>query len=84
MDLNGDGDETDEDEGFFRVYQSDDYRMGVGEASPRQSLLHATWWGGTTCSTSHDIRGSENCGDYHNPGQYLCLGRRPRSGRPRP
>jgi hypothetical protein len=37
IDLNGDGDKTDDDEGFFRVYQSDDYNWVA--AKPSSSYL---------------------------------------------
>lgn len=65
VDLNGDGDETDDDEGFFRIYQSADFEWVSGKITP-STVCTTYWWGGTSCSTSYDIRGSGNCGDYHN------------------
>ena len=64
VDLNGDGDRTDEDEGFIRVYQSDDYDW-VSAKAPLATVCVPTWWGGTSCSTTADPTTSEQCGDYH-------------------
>ena len=65
VDLNGDGDRSDDDEGFFRVYQSDDYEWVSAKISLATTCT-TYWWGGTSCSSSYDLRKSENCGDYHN------------------
>ena len=65
VDLNGDGDESDEDEGFFRVYQSDDYEWVSGKIRPTTTC---TRWRRGRCvrwRTDYDIRGTLNCGDYH-------------------
>ncbi len=64
VDLNGDGDRTDEDEGFIRVYQSSDFDWVSGKA-PEVTTCTTSWWGGTTCTTAPDIAGSKQCGDYH-------------------
>lgn len=49
VDINGDGDVTDENEGFMRVYQSSDYAWVVGDVSTSGSYL----------------QNSETCGDHH-------------------
>lgn len=49
-DLNGDGDSTDENEGFFRVYQAN---------AGQQAWLRGDWPGGTT------VTNYLNCGDWH-------------------
>lgn len=54
VDLNGDGDATDADEGFFRVY----------EANPgEQSMLRGDWQ-----SSSNKVDDVVNCGDWHTVG----------------
>ncbi|MFQ5704811.1 MAG: hypothetical protein ACE5HT_12415 [Gemmatimonadales bacterium] len=52
LDLNGDGDSTDTNEGFFRVYQQ---------------LNDANWVTGDVPNNygSNGLRDAENCGDYH-------------------
>ena len=53
VDLNGDGDSTDVDEGFFKVYTTNG-TAGI-------PWLRGDWPGGTSPSTST----VENCGDWH-------------------
>ncbi|HKK08804.1 MAG TPA: hypothetical protein VKA44_07970, partial [Gemmatimonadota bacterium] len=60
LDLNGDGDSTDANEGFIRVYQSDDAAYVVADMPETCS-----WYG---CSPASDLQNSYNCGHYHNPG----------------
>jgi hypothetical protein len=50
VDLNGDGDRTDENEGFIRAYRSTDWRWVTAEVT----------------GNHHKLQGSENCGDFHN------------------
>ncbi len=49
-DLNGDGDSTDDNEGFFRVYQAN---------AGQQAWLRGDWPGGSSVSAY------TNCGDWH-------------------
>ena len=63
-DLNSDGDDTDEDEGFIRVYRSADPEW-VAAKRPVVVNCTPTWWGGTSCTSVEDPRASEQCGDYH-------------------
>ncbi len=56
VDINGDGDNTDDDEGFMRVYQSLGGTLGADYVS---GLLNVTKW------SMHDAR---NCGLYDAPG----------------
>lgn len=53
VDLNGDGDSTDVDEGFFKVYATNS-STGIG-------WMRGDWPGGTNPATST----VENCGDWH-------------------
>lgn len=65
VDLNGDGDTTDDDEGFIRVYQSSDFNW-VSAKAPVVSVC--TWWAWGSCynwATQPDLESSEQCGDYH-------------------
>lgn len=64
VDLNGDGDESDEDEGFFRVYQSDDYEWV--SAKPQRWRYCYRRGRRTRCSWVTNLVGTKNCGDYHN------------------
>jgi hypothetical protein len=63
VDMNGDGDKSDEDEGFVRVYQSDDFDWMTAKPQPRQ--VCTTRRRRTRCRTYYDLVGSMNCGDYH-------------------
>lgn len=56
LDLNGDGDSTDTDEGFFRVYK-------LAGTSGNVNILRADW-GGTTSSLPSPST-TYNCGDWH-------------------
>lgn len=49
LDLNGDGDRTDENEGFLRAYRSSDWRWVTAEVTGHH----------------HNLEGSPNCGDFH-------------------
>ncbi|MFC1662456.1 hypothetical protein ACFL3S_13550 [Gemmatimonadota bacterium] len=69
VDLNQDGDETDEDEGFIRVYQSSNFRWVSAKPQPRQSCYNH-WYYGWICNTVTDLVGAQNCGDYHG-GQFV-------------
>ena len=51
IDLNGDGNTTDDNEGFIRVYQSDSVRWVVADAPSTYG--------------SSGLRDSPNCGDFH-------------------
>ncbi|MGD2123187.1 MAG: hypothetical protein PVJ76_15655 [Gemmatimonadota bacterium] len=64
VDLNEDGDESDEDEGFFRVYQSSDYEWVSAKPQPREACSYQSR--GLQCDTVYDLVGTYNCGDYHN------------------
>ena len=60
LDLNGDGDRTDADEGFFRVYQSTNSDWVVGNVATvtRRVRIRGRWrWVTTT-----DMPSSQNCG----------------------
>ncbi len=72
VDLNNDGDESDEDEGFFRVYQSDDYDWVAAKPESRQTCRGRRRR--RRCTTTTDLLSSENCGDYHN-GQFISAQR---------
>lgn len=49
LDLNGDGDRTDENEGFIRAYRSSDWRWVTAEVT----------------GNYHNLQDSPNCGDFH-------------------
>ena len=51
LDLNGDGDTADPNEGFMRVYQGDSAQWVVADAPPNYGQF--------------GLRNSRNCGDYH-------------------
>ncbi len=61
IDLNGDGDNTDGDEGFIRVYQA-------------SSSSYADWVvgmrGTAYLNTSNGLDDSENCGHWHTDGRF--------------
>jgi hypothetical protein len=63
VDLNGDGDKRDADEGFFRVYRSNDSRWLLAEPQPREVCRQEG--GRVRCDSLVDLVGSRNCGDYH-------------------
>jgi len=65
VDLNGDGDETDDNEGFFRVYQSSDWRWVTADVPA----------GG-----NNPMRDSENCGHYHPDGTFVSAADHPSNG----
>lgn len=65
IDLNGDGDETDDNEGFLRVYQSSDSRWVSGD-------VPSGW--------SDPMSDSENCGHYHADGTFVAAADHPSSG----
>ncbi len=65
VDLNNDGDRTDEDEGFIRVYQSSNFEW-VAAKAPMVTVCTLYYYG--RCyrwSTQPDLASSEQCGDYH-------------------
>jgi hypothetical protein len=63
VDLNGDGDQTDEKEGFFRVYQSSDHKWLSAKPRPRRVCSEVP--AGLECETVVDLVGSRNCGVFH-------------------
>ncbi len=54
VDLNGDSDSTDADEGFFRVYQ-------VGSGASRAAWIRGDWPSGSP----PDVDDVKHCGDFH-------------------
>ena len=64
VDLNQDGDTADEDEGFFRVYRSEDPAW-VAATPPLRDVCSTGPGGGETCHTVLDPAGFRNCGDTH-------------------
>lgn len=66
LDLNGDGDSTDADEGFIRVYQSNDPAWVVGDVPGDYG--------------SKGLRNSENCGHYHPDGTFVPASGHPTTG----
>jgi len=66
LDLNNDGDTTDEDEGFIRVYKSTDWDW-VSAKTPVVTYCSEFRNNGNcrTWSTGPDLRASAQCGDYH-------------------
>ena len=79
LDLNNDGDETDEDEGFIRIYQSTDWNWVSAKAPvvtvcTRYSSGNCTRW-----STQEDLTFSEQCGDYHG-GTFVSAAAHPLDG----
>ncbi len=67
LDLNGDGDSTDANEGFVRVYQA---------------LGNANWVTGDvpTDYSSNGLRNSTTCGHYHVNGTFVSASAHPNSG----
>jgi len=66
IDLNGDGDATDDNEGFFRIYQSSNAGWVVG-ARPSDF-------------SSNRLRNSRHCGHYHADGTFRTASNHPSSG----
>ena len=67
LDLNADGDSTDANEGFMRVYQA---------------LSDAEWVSGDVPSNyrSRGLRNSRNCGHYHPNGEFIVADDHPARG----
>jgi hypothetical protein len=80
VDLNGDGDETDEDEGFMRIYQSSDWNW-VSAKAPIVTYCSRYRPNGTcrTWSTGPNLGASEQCGDYH-AGVFVAAASHPMDG----
>jgi hypothetical protein len=68
IDLDGDGDVTGDEEGFFRVYQSSDSDWVVGNVSETTTRTCSRWW----CQnvTTADLRGADHCG-YWTGGAFV-------------
>lgn len=64
VDLDGDGNATDEGEGFIRVYQSND----------------PGWVTGEVLSGNNAMRNSRNCGHYHPNGTFVVADDHPQGG----
>ena len=64
IDLNGDGDTTDDDEGFLRVYQSSDAAWVTGTASVTRTTCTGPWWN-RRCTTTGGMLTSEQCGAWY-------------------
>lgn len=64
VDLNGDGDRTDGNEGFIRVYESSN-ETWLGAFRPPDYCSDYDWWG--NCTSGSGLRNSLNCGDFGSP-----------------
>jgi hypothetical protein len=69
VDLNNDGDRSDDDEGFFRIYQSNDTEWVSGKGVGTQNCYYSYYYG-WVCNTVYDLVNSPNCGDLHN-GEFI-------------
>ena len=62
IDLNGDGDESDANEGFIRVYQSADAQWVTGDVSGTTTCTGSGW--SQVCTTTGGATSSYQCGTY--------------------
>ncbi|GMV04549.1 MAG: hypothetical protein AMXMBFR53_08290 [Gemmatimonadota bacterium] len=63
IDLNGDGDTSDSNEGFFRVYQSANADYVTGD--PGTATTTCTGWGRSrTCTTTGGMASTDLCGNW--------------------
>jgi hypothetical protein len=77
IDLNGDGDGNDSDEGFFRVYQSTDAQYVTGRAGG-VTTCSGPWWN-RVCTTTGGVDASDQCGAWYN-GTFVSTNDHPYNG----
>jgi hypothetical protein len=82
IDLNGDGDTTDDDEGFFKVYQSTDPDWVVGNPPMVTETYNCgSWWNPRTCTRQvpGPLTAAQNCGAFYGS-QFVAAADHPFGG----